>query len=289
MSIETKRAFPITTTIPIKGVFPETWLQDQICDNPSILTLGDLELVTREKIQWKNGRLDILLKNDEEGTMYEVEVMLGETDERHIIHTIEYWDNEQRKYPQRQHFPVLVAENFDRRFFNIIHLFSQTIPLIAVQAKLVEVAGQQALHFSKIIDIYQEPEETDIATLEEYDEAYWNDKASWTLDAAKTLVEIIKPVFPTAKIHPVKYYIAIVIDGNQHIWIRNRSNNKSEIQFWITDSAMPAGTAVLEKAEISIKTKKEHVLFLMDSTSLKKHADAIVEFATITKAAWGVD
>jgi len=45
--------------------------------------------------------------------MYEVEVMLGETDPSHIIRSIEYWDNEKRKYPQRQHFAVLIAESFD--------------------------------------------------------------------------------------------------------------------------------------------------------------------------------
>ena len=31
--------------------------------------------------------------------MYEVEVMLGETDPSHIIRCIEYWDIEKRKYP----------------------------------------------------------------------------------------------------------------------------------------------------------------------------------------------
>ena len=62
-------------------------------------------------------RLDILLKNPEDDTMYETEVMLGETDETHIIRTIEYWDIEKRKFPQRQHYAVLVAEHINRRFF----------------------------------------------------------------------------------------------------------------------------------------------------------------------------
>jgi hypothetical protein len=132
MSIEPNKPFPIAATIPITGTFDEKWLQDQICENPSILTLGELEFFSRERIQWKNGRLDILLKNEDRKRMYEVEVMLGETDEKHVIHTIEYWDNEKRKFPLWQHYPVLVAEKFDTRFFNIMHLFSQQIPLIAI-------------------------------------------------------------------------------------------------------------------------------------------------------------
>ena len=73
--------------------FDEFWLQDQIYDNPSCLGLGELEAIQRERRQLAGGRLDILLKNPEDDAMYEVEVMLGETDETHIIRTIEYWDN----------------------------------------------------------------------------------------------------------------------------------------------------------------------------------------------------
>jgi hypothetical protein len=86
--------------------FDEYWLQDQIYENPACLGLGELDAIAKERQQSSGGRLDLLLKNPEDDTMYEVEVMLGETDETHIIRTIEYWDNEKRRWPQRQHFAV---------------------------------------------------------------------------------------------------------------------------------------------------------------------------------------
>jgi len=285
MSIESTKPFPIATTIPIKGTFSETWLQDLICEDPSILKLGDLEFVTREKVQWKNGRLDILLKDPEDDRMFEVEVMLGETDEKHIIHTIEYWDNEQRKYPQRQHFPVLVAESFDRRFFNIIHLFSQTIPLIAVQVKLIEVAGNRSLDFTKIIDIYQEPEETEKSD-EPIGEDYWIKNAPWTLEAANTLLEIIKPIFPSGRLHCVKHYIAIEVDGENRIWIHKRGNPKSLINFWFTQSLLPKAVELLDSVEISTTTKRQEVLLTMDSKSLKTHESTMIELCNMFKASW---
>jgi len=98
----------------------EYWLQDIIYSNPDKLGLGKLLPVQKEKKQISGGKLDILLKDPEDNSMYEVEVMLGETDPSHIIRAIEYWDNEKRRYPQRQHFCVLVAESFDRRYFNVI-------------------------------------------------------------------------------------------------------------------------------------------------------------------------
>ena len=289
MVAQSENNFPVANTIPLSDAgseFTEVWLQNQICNNPSILKLGDLEFVTREKVQWKNGRLDILLKDPDDDRMFEVEVMLGTTDEKHIIHTIEYWDNEKRKYPQRQHFPVLVAESFDRRFFNIIHLFSQTIPLIAVQVNMVEVNGIKSLHFSKVIDAYQEPEESEVSTFEDHDETSWNNKALWTVEAAKTLVEIVKDIHPNAKLHFVKNYIAIDINSEQRIWIKRRRENKSQLRFWFNDKDRPTAIELLDKAEISNVQNNEMLYVTMDSHSLKSNEAVIKELVDLSKKSW---
>ena len=70
----------------------ETWLQDRIADDPSLLGLGELIVKDRERIQPRAGRLDLLLQDPETAKRYEVEIQLGKTDEAHIIRTIEYWD-----------------------------------------------------------------------------------------------------------------------------------------------------------------------------------------------------
>lgn len=133
----------IATTLSIRDCgLDEYWLQDQIYNNPNCLGLGELDAIVKERPQSNGARLDILLKNPEDDSMYEVGVMLGETDESHIIRTIEYWDNEQRRWPKRQHYAVLVTETITRRFFNVIQLLSYSIPIIAVQANIIEVAGQ---------------------------------------------------------------------------------------------------------------------------------------------------
>jgi hypothetical protein len=134
----------------------EYWLQDQIYDNPECLGLGELESIGKEKQQSSGGRLDLLLKDPADDSMYEVEVMLGDTNETHIIRTIEYWDNEKRKWPQRQHYAVLVAEHINRRFFNVIHLLSHSIPIIAIQVSLLEMDAKKRLFFTTVLDTYEE-------------------------------------------------------------------------------------------------------------------------------------
>jgi hypothetical protein len=83
----------LAQNLPIRdGGYDEYLLQKQIYDNPTCLGLGELEAIGKERLQSSGGRLDVLLKDPVDDTMYEVEVMLGETDETHIIRTIEYWD-----------------------------------------------------------------------------------------------------------------------------------------------------------------------------------------------------
>lgn len=107
----------------------EKLIQDYIFDDPTVLGLGDLSPIQREKVQPSGGRLDLLLADDNE-TRYEVEIQLGATDPSHIIRTIEYWDSERKRYPQYDHCAVIVAEEITGRFMNVISLFNGSIPLL---------------------------------------------------------------------------------------------------------------------------------------------------------------
>jgi hypothetical protein len=155
----------------------EKWLQQIINDDPAILGLGELDVVRREKKQSAGGRIDFLM-SDEEETMYEVEVMLGQLDESHIIRTIEYWDNERRRYPAREHCAVIVAEGITNRFFNVIALFNRAIPIIAIQLSCIVVDSKLVLDFTKVLDIYENPIEEDESEGESTDKSWWEKRSS---------------------------------------------------------------------------------------------------------------
>src|SRR5438105_2257577 len=139
-------AHPVAKVLTIKSCnHDEYWLRDQIADNPAILGLGDLVCVMKEKTQAQGGRLDLLLMDREDESMYEVELQLGETDPSHIIRTIEYWDNEKRRWPKRSHIAVLVAEKITSRFFNVVQLLSKAVPIIGIQANMLQIGESTAL------------------------------------------------------------------------------------------------------------------------------------------------
>jgi hypothetical protein len=132
--------------------FNEAWLQDRIAEDTSILGLGDVEVVERERRQEKAGRLDLLLYDRGDNTRYEVELMLGTTDESHIIRCLEYWDIERRRYPAYDHCAVLVAENVTSRFLNILSLFAGTVPMVAIQLSALKIGDQIVLNFVTVLD-----------------------------------------------------------------------------------------------------------------------------------------
>jgi hypothetical protein len=261
-------------------------LQKQIADNPGCLGLGELETIAKERQQSSGGRLDILLKNPEDDSMYEVEVMLGETDETHIIRTIEYWDNEKRKWPLRQHFAVLVAEHINRRFFNVIHLLSHSIPIIAVQVSMLTANGKRSVFFSKLLDTYEEIE--DGTTLEDrtYNRDDWAKKAKWTLDAADALLNVTKTVFTDPTLNYLKSYVAITVDGYNYMWLHRRTLNKSLLSFRMAPSLQDEAVQLLDGQNIPYVRKTKSIRITVDKEMIERNAELFRSIAGLVKKSW---
>ena len=140
----------------------EKWLQEQVEKDPSILGLGDLSIIERERKQSSGGRIDFLMYNPEDGIRYEIELMLGKVDESHIIRTIEYWDIERRRFPSLEHRAVIVAEEITNRFFNIINLLNRSIPIIAIQLNSIIFDKNLFLNFIKVLDINEPADDEEL-------------------------------------------------------------------------------------------------------------------------------
>jgi hypothetical protein len=202
----------------------ESWLQEQIARDTSLLGFGELNVVQREKIQPSGGRIDFLMFDPETDTRYEVEVMLGTVDESHIIRTIEYWDMERQRYPTLEHRAVIVAEEITSRFFNVIRLLNRAVPIIAIQLSAFRLNDEVVLQFTRVLDTYEfgaEPDEDD--TTELVDRGYWERKAK---AESLAVVEAIRALTPTtkggARITYNKYHLALGTTGYNVCWFHPR-------------------------------------------------------------------
>lgn len=189
----------------------ERWVQQRIAEDPSLLGLGDLILKDKERIQPKAGRLDLLFQDAESIRRYEVEIQLGQTDEAHIIRTLEYWDIEKKRYPQYEHTAVIVAEDITSRFLNVISLFNGAIPLVAIQMRAIRIGQNISLMFTTVLDqinlgLVEEDEEVTEVT----DRAYWEHRGTKeTVAMADQLLEIIKQFDPAFELKYNKFYIGL--------------------------------------------------------------------------------
>jgi hypothetical protein len=269
----------------------EKWVQDRIADDPAILGLGDLLLKDKERIQPRAGRLDLLLQDAELNTRYEVEIMLGETDESHIIRTIEYWDLEKRRYPQYEHYAVIVAEDITSRFLNVIALFNGFIPLIALQMTVLKFGDQISLIFTKVFDavplgLDDGRKEAQPAT----DRNYWEtDKSTKeTVALADEMLGLVKTFAPAMQLNYVRYYIGLAKDGlpdNFAIFFPKRSSFHANIYLKqspeIDEQLESAG---LDAMEYDKREKAYRLRLTKDD--IKKHSELITQ---LLKMAYGLD
>ena len=207
----------------------EQWLQDRIAEDPSILGLGEVRLLDRERHTQGGGRLDLLLLNDDTGRRYEVELQLGDTDPSHIIRCIEYWDAEKRRYPGYEHIAVLVAENVTTRFLNVVSLLSGSIPIIALQIDALAVGEHLILNFTQILDQTElrVDDTEDDAGGGQVDRSYWEKRVgSEPLKICDQILGIINETAPTKReFNYLGGYIGLQANGvsNNFIYMSPRS------------------------------------------------------------------
>lgn len=210
--------FKKSKTARIRETFGnETFIQELLADDPTLLGLGDLYLRGKERVQPSSGRLDLLYESPDEKTWYEVEVQLGATDESHIIRTIEYWDNERNDHPDRQHVAVIVAEKITSRFFNVIALFNQHIPIIAIQMSAIEIDGNHTINFTKILDrsVRTFAKNAD-EVFEPTDRNYWVKRTSeQSMRIADEILQFAHKEDPSSSIKYNKGYIAIKTNNDK--------------------------------------------------------------------------
>jgi hypothetical protein len=231
----------------------EKWVKTRIAEDPSILGLGDVVLKDIERPQPRAGILDLLLQDTESNSRYEVEVQLGQTDESHIIRTIEYWDIERRRFPQYEHTAVIIAEDITSRFLNVISLFNGMIPLIAIQMKALKNGNNIGLIFTTVVNqmplgLVGEDEEVSEAA----DRAYWEQRGTKrTVAIADELVELAKKHDKLLELKYNKFYIGLAKEGQPRNFVIFRPQ-KGSLRLEPRLKKTPEASSFLESAGLDV-------------------------------------
>jgi hypothetical protein len=255
----------------------EDFVQNLVADDPSILGLGDLNVKDKERRQIGAGRLDFLLQDSPVTIRYAVEIQLGDTDPSHIVRTIEYWDRERRNSPQYDHVAVIVAEGITARFFNVISLFNQHIPLIAIKMSAIELAGKRTIIFTKILDHTPKTFEDEEAGIPETNRTYWEDKSSpATMSLVDAVVSIAKKIDPT--IGPRFIKSSIPLKKGAEFWrILTLRPKKKFLKISLPSVQSSETEEKLNAADIDFEydQKRSRYILTVVPGDLPKHSDLI--------------
>lgn len=255
----------------------ERWLQDHILEDPSILGLGDLSVIQRERKQPSGGRLDFLMFDPESNTMFEIEVMLGTLDESHIIRTIEYWDLERSRWPNREHRAVIVSEEITSRFFNVIGLFNRAIPMIAIQLAAFQVDEKVILTFTKVLDIFEPPEEDEEAA-EPTDREWWEKRSNpQSMAIVDECAELLSTPTTRPRMTYNKYHIAMGTPRQNFCWFHPRKA-QAHCHFHLKtgEANLPTVSARLEEVGISVAPhRKDMIRVIVTPREMNEYREVI--------------
>ena len=273
--------------------FNEAWLHDRIAENPAVLGLGDVRVIDRERASGAAGRLDMLLFDEDNGRRYEVEIMLGQTDQGHIIRTIEYWDVERRRYPAYEHVAVIVAEDITTRFLNVMALLSGSIPIVAVQLDALRVGEHVVLNFVQVLD------QTDLRVDDTAEDSGGGqvDRGFWDQRAGRALMEICDQVLAVVReasgqpteFNYLRWYIGLRTNGV----VRNSVTmspkpTKGVIQLHFRNIDGASWKERLEEAGIAVQSKhKRRMRATLGADDFTKHRELICQ--AVREAAGGAE
>lgn len=261
----------------------EQWLEDMIAKDPSLLGLGELEVIQRQKSQPTGGRLDLLLENGNTtpSTRYEVELQLGATDPSHIIRTIEYWDVEKARYPQHEHIAVIVAEDVTTRFLNVMRLFNKSIPLIAIKMQCLQVGEKYALIATRVLDWVPPAIDEDDGG-EQVDQSSWDAKYPETMPIFHKLFQLIQSAAPEIEPNYRKAHITLRTRGKASAAIGFRPQKRA-VRSWFKASYDQALTEQLDEAGMYIPSNNQEVYDLrIHKGDLDAHEALLAELIRLT-------
>ena len=272
--------------------YNEKWLQQRIVDDARVLGLGDLVVRDVERRQPRAGRLDLLLQDPEEAVRYEVEIQLGQTDETHIIRTIEYWDIERRRYPQYDHVAVIVAEDITSRFLNVIGLFNGFIPLIAIQLRALQIGDVLTLSATTVLDrtTLGEVDEDDDSGSITTDRSYWEKRGTAaTMKVVDEMLSLVHQVTGDDRLALKynKFYIGLARDGVADNFVDFRARK----QHVIVGFKMPPSDELRARIEAAglempgYDTRWRRLRVNITSGDVAKHHDLLAELVSIAAGA----
>jgi hypothetical protein len=153
-----------------------------------------------------------------------------------------------------------------------VSLLSQAVPIIGIQATIVQIGDSLALHFTKMIDSYEEPEENEAP--QQYDDRHWIERSPGGLDCARWYKKTLEGLYGEILIKFFESYISLTVAGLARVWINRRKNNRAFIEIKPAEAAFQEVVENLNSRNIPFGTREnKYITFNLNSVELQSSAE----------------
>ena len=125
------------------------------------------------------------------------------------------------------------------------------VPMVGIQANIVQVGDARGLHFTKVIDSYQEPEEDGTP----YDEEYWIKNYPGPLECARWYKTLLEKLYSEVLTKYFESYISLSVGGNARVWVSRRKNDRAFIEVRHGEENFQEAVDHLNKEGVSFGTR----------------------------------
>jgi hypothetical protein len=144
--------------------------------------------------------------------------------------------------------------------------------MIGIQASIVQVGEVRGLHFTKVIDSYEEPEEEE-APQQAYDEKHWIDNYPGTLECARWYKALLEKLYSEVPTKYFEHYISLSVGGNARVWVNKRKGDRAFIEMKHGEGNFQDAVDRLNKEGVSFGMRSgKYLTFNVNAQQLKDKA-----------------
>ena len=145
-----------------------------------------------------------------------------------------------------------MAEEITSRFFNVIRLLNQAIPMIALQLNVLKFGESIFLQFTKVLDVYESVEEVEGAGGEQADRRDWEKKANpASLEAVDRIIALVPSQKGSPRVTFNRWHIAVGTTGRNFCWLHPRKSLHCHVEIKLAAEQRDEALRKLEEAGIA--------------------------------------
>ena len=155
---------------------------------------------------------------------------------------------------------------------------NHSIPIIAIQLNAIKIGNKILLSFTKVLDIYETPEDDENLAGEEVGRPYWEKKSNpKSIVIMDEMIKIAQGKYPNAKVTYNKHHVALGTSRVNFMWFHPRkSPSNCHFEIKLEKDLVAETKTTFDDLGISYTPRKENNLAIsIQNDELKKHVDKI--------------